>query len=118
MVVKVVLVVVVIFAWEKSTSTTNTTTMKHLDITVKGYVQGVFYRASTKAVADQLGVKGFVRNEPDGNVFIEAEADDISLEMFLDWCKEGPEHAKVISVESHEGQLKNYRNFEVLRKNH
>jgi acylphosphatase len=90
--------------------------IKHLDITVRGHVQGVFYRASTKAVADQLGVKGFVINMPDGSVFIEAESDAVSLDMFLDWCKEGPEHANVISVESHEGELKNYRNFEVTRK--
>jgi acylphosphatase len=89
---------------------------KHLDITVTGQVQGVFYRASTKAVADQLGVKGIVQNEPGGNVFIEAEGDTIALDMFLDWCKEGPEHANVISVQTHEGELKNYRNFEVLRK--
>ncbi|HWD90583.1 MAG TPA: acylphosphatase [Mucilaginibacter sp.] len=91
--------------------------MKHLNITVKGNVQGVFYRASTKAVADQLGVKGVVRNERDGSVFIEAEADQVALDLFLDWCKEGPEHANVISVGTHEGELKNYRNFEVLRKN-
>ena len=90
---------------------------KHFDITVKGHVQGVFYRASTKAVADQLGVKGLVNNEPNGDVFIEAEADAMTLDLFLDWCKEGPEHANVISVESHEGELKNYRNFEVVRKN-
>lgn len=89
---------------------------KHLDITVSGHVQGVFYRASTKAVADQLGVKGLVKNEPDGSVFIEAEADDLTLNMFLDWCKEGPEHADVISVQTHEGELKNYRNFEVVRR--
>ena len=89
---------------------------KHLDITVTGQVQGVFYRASTKAVADQLGVKGVVRNEADGSVFIEAEANQMLLDMFLDWCKEGPEHANVISVASHEGELKNYRNFEVVRK--
>ena len=90
--------------------------IKHLDIAVTGQVQGVFYRASTKAVADQLGVKGIVKNEADGSVFIEAEADQMSLDMFLDWCKEGPEHANVISVDSHEGDLKNYRNFEVVRK--
>ncbi len=89
---------------------------KHLDITVSGHVQGVFYRASTKAVADQLGVKGIVKNETDGSVFIEAEADEVSLDMFLDWCKEGPEHADVISVQTHEGELKNYRNFEVVRR--
>jgi acylphosphatase len=90
--------------------------MKHIDITVKGKVQGVFYRASTKAVADQLGVKGFVKNEPNGDVFIAAEGDNISLDMFLDWCKEGPERAVVASVENHEGELKNYRNFEVVKK--
>ena len=89
---------------------------KHLDITVKGKVQGVFYRASTKAVADQLGIKGYVTNEPNGNVFIAAEGDDVSLEMFMDWCNEGPEDAVVTSVESNEGELKNYRNFEVVKK--
>ena len=88
----------------------------HLNITVTGQVQGVFFRSSTKAVADQLGVKGQISNEPDGSVYIEAEGDKVALEMFLDWCKEGPEHAKVISVESHEGELKNYRNFEVVKK--
>ena len=90
--------------------------MKHLDITVKGKVQGVFYRASTKAVADQLGVKGSVKNEANGDVAIAAEGDNIALEMFLDWCHEGPQDAEVTSVESHEGELKNYRNFEVVRK--
>ena len=36
--------------------------------------------------------------------------------MFLEWCHEGPEHADVNSVESHEGELKNYRNFELVKK--
>ena len=90
--------------------------MKHLDITVKGKVQGVFYRASTKAVADQLGVRGTIKNLTDGGVFIEAEADDATLSMFLDWCHDGPEDATVTSVETHEGELKNYRNFEVLKR--
>jgi len=90
--------------------------MKHLDITVKGKVQGVFYRASTKAVADQLGVRGTVKNLDNGDVAIEAEADNATLEMFIEWCEEGPENAEVTSVESHEGELKNYRNFEVMKK--
>ncbi|WP_342648722.1 acylphosphatase [Mucilaginibacter sp. CSA2-8R] len=90
--------------------------MKHLDITVRGKVQGVFYRASTKAVADQLGVKGCVKNMPDGNVFIEAEAEATLLDMFLEWCHEGPERARVTAVESQGGELKNYRNFEVVKR--
>jgi acylphosphatase len=90
--------------------------MKHLDITVKGKVQGVLYRASTKAVDDQLGLRGFVRNELNGDVFIEAEGEPVMLEMFLDWCREGPQGAEVIIVETNEGELKNYRNFEVLKR--
>ena len=90
---------------------------KHLDITVKGKVQGVFYRASTKAVADQLGISGYVKNADNGDVLIAAEGKSTMLDMFLDWCKEGPEKAEVKSVETHEGELKNYRNFEVVKKN-
>ena len=89
---------------------------KHLDITVKGTVQGVFYRGATKAVADQLGVRGYVFNEANGDVTIAAEGDKLSLEMFLEWCHEGPEHAIVNLVESHEGELKNYRNFEIVKR--
>lgn len=89
---------------------------KHLDIKVTGKVQGVFYRASTKAVADQLGVKGFVKNEEDGSVYIEAEGDKLMIEAFLEWCHEGPDRARIEQVECNEGELKNYRNFEVVKK--
>ena len=90
---------------------------KHLDIKVRGKVQGVFYRATTKAVADQLGVKGFVSNEADGSVYIEAEGDAPMIEEFLAWCHEGPDRARVEQVESSEGEMKNYRNFEAVKKN-
>ncbi|MCZ4242883.1 acylphosphatase [Pedobacter punctiformis] len=91
--------------------------VKHINITVSGKVQGVFFRASTKAVADQMGIKGFVKNEKDGSVYIEAEAEQFILDAFMDWCKEGPEKSKVENVEVTDGELKNYRNFEVVKKN-
>ena len=91
--------------------------MKHINIKVTGKVQGVFFRASTKAVADQMGVKGLVKNEKDGSVYIEAEADATTLELFVDWCKEGPDKSKVESVAVEDADLKNYRNFEVVKKN-
>lgn len=90
--------------------------MKHLDIRVIGRVQGVFYRDTSKAVADQLGVKGMVRNEPDGTVSIEAEGDDFALELFLEFCHKGSDKADVERVEVSESALKNYRNFEVIRR--
>jgi len=89
---------------------------KHLDISVAGKVQGVYFRLTTKAVADQLGIKGRALNKPDGTVYIEAEGDALALESFLEWCHEGPENAEVENVTSLEGDMKNYRNFEVIRK--
>jgi len=90
--------------------------MKHLDLTISGKVQGVFFRASTKAVADQLGIKGTVRNQADGTVFIEAEGGAYALESFLEWCKEGPDNAVVEKIIQSESEPKNYRNFEILKK--
>lgn len=91
--------------------------MKHIKIKVIGQVQGVFFRASTKAVADQMGIKGLVKNEKDGSVYIEAEGAETFLEMFVEWCNEGPDKSKVEKVEITDGELKNYRNFEVVKKN-
>lgn len=91
--------------------------VKHINIKVTGKVQGVFFRASTKAVADQMGVKGLVKNEKDGSVYIEAEADKTTLEMFVEWCNEGPDKSNVENITVVDGELKNYRNFEVVKKN-
>ncbi|MBD1434645.1 acylphosphatase [Sphingobacterium sp. DN00404] len=90
--------------------------MKHLNITVTGKVQGVYYRATCKAVADQLGVKGFVMNQPDGSVYIEAEGDIFALDTLLEFCQEGPDHAEVAEVSSSESPLQGFKNFEVVKK--
>lgn len=78
-------------------------------------MQGVFFRASTKEQADQLGIKGFVRNEPNGDVYIEVEGDEEKLKVFSDWCKRGPNRARVDSVKVEEADLKNFISFEVRR---
>lgn len=91
--------------------------MKQWNITVTGKVQGVHFRASTKAVADQLGVKGYVVNLPDGTVFLEAVGDDFALENIKEWCWEGPDQALVEEVQIVEVvPQKTYHNFEVLKK--
>jgi acylphosphatase len=46
--------------------------MHHYQITVSGKVQGVWFRKSTQDKARELGLRGFVRNQPDGSVYIEA----------------------------------------------
>lgn len=71
---------------------------------------------TTKAVADQVGVRGFVVNLKDGSVYIEAEGDDFALDSLLEFCQEGPEGAIVESVEVKEGELKSFSNFEVVKR--
>lgn len=90
--------------------------VKHINIKVSGKVQGVSFRAVTKVVADQMGVRGMIRNEQDGSVYIEAEGDDTLLEVFIDWCNEGTDRAKVENVEVTPGELKHYQNFEIIKK--
>jgi acylphosphatase len=90
--------------------------MKHIKIRITGKVQGVSFRQTTKAIADQMGVRGMIKNEKDGSVYMEAEGDDTSLEVFQEWCNEGPDRAKIENVEVTSGELKNYRNFEIIKK--
>ena len=90
--------------------------MKHIDIKVTGKVQGVSFRAVTKMVADQMSVRGMIRNESDGSVFIEAEGDEVSLEVFLEWCHDGPDRAVVENVTVNPGTVKNYQNFEIIKR--
>lgn len=89
--------------------------MKHLDIKVTGKVQGVWYRASTRAEADRLGVNGFVRNEADGGVYLEAEAPEETLDRLVAWLWQGPANARVDSVDVEEGDIKGFSGFEVKR---
>ena len=85
-------------------------------ITITGRVQGVSYRLSTKAVADQLGIKGFIKNQKDGSVYIEAEAEEIFMQEFLNWCKLGPDEALVENVTLTLTKIKMHQNFNILKK--
>ena len=88
---------------------------KHVNIVVKGEVQGVFFRASAKEKALELGLKGFVRNERDGSVYVEAEGDEDRLNQFVAWCKQGPSRARVEKTEVNPGEWKGFEGFEVRR---
>jgi len=88
---------------------------KHFSISIGGKVQGVFFRASAREKAEELDVKGFVRNEPNGNVYIEAEADENTLQQFIEWCRQGPPRARVEKVDVKEGPLTGFEIFEMRR---
>jgi len=67
--------------------------------TVKGRVQGVFFRASTRRVADSLGLTGYAVNLPNGNVEVLACGDRRAVDQLAAWLHEGPERARVDAVE-------------------
>jgi len=89
--------------------------MKTIRLTIKGKVQGVFYRATAKDVADLIGVKGWVRNLPDNNVEIIATASEETLQKFINWCKQGPPKARVVDVIVEALDLEEFNGFRIIR---
>ena len=66
---------------------------------ISGKVQGVFFRSSTKDMAEELGLSGWVRNLPDGRVEAVFEGEEKKVEKMVEWCRKGPEYAIVTGVE-------------------
>lgn len=67
-------------------------------VRVKGRVQGVGYRYYVQRVARQLGLTGYVRNEPDASVLAEAQGPRAALEDFLQRLQTGPMLAEVTDL--------------------
>lgn len=89
--------------------------VKGLHAFISGRVQGVGYRAFTRDTARKLGLKGFVRNLPDGRVEVYAEGEEELLEKFLSKLWEGPFFAKVIDVDYKFTEPRgSYENFDIV----
>lgn len=74
--------------------------MAAAQLRITGRVQGVSYRASTRAAALELRLAGWVRNEPDGSVTAWAQGPHAEVEALIAWCHEGPPYASVKAVET------------------
>jgi acylphosphatase len=74
---------------------------------ISGQVQGVFFRANTRRKASELGLKGWVRNVPDGMVEVLAEGRKHSLDKLIEYCRKGPEGASVENIEIKWGEFRN-----------
>jgi acylphosphatase len=70
-----------------------------LRATVRGHVQGVFYRAFVESHALELNLAGCVRNLPENQVEVVAEGEKQKLEKLLERLKKGPPAARVDTVE-------------------
>ena len=78
---------------------------------VEGRVQGVFYRASTRNKARELGVTGCARNLPDGAVEVLACGPPAAVRALRDWLWQGPSHAEVEAVECREESFQEHSGF-------
>jgi acylphosphatase len=74
--------------------------MQRVHLLISGLVQGVFYRASTVEAAQRLGLRGWVRNLPDGRVEAIAEGPREALESLVRWSHDGPPAARVDHVQA------------------
>lgn len=88
---------------------------KAVSLQIYGKVQGVWFRASTQMKARELGITGFVKNQSDGSVYIEAEGYDKALATFVGWCNEGPKHAQVTEVVRKDMQPVGFDSFDIRR---
>lgn len=73
--------------------------MQRMTAIVRGYVQGVYFRASAQEEAARLGLTGWVANQWDGSVKVVAEGPDEALRQFLQWLHRGPPAARVEQVD-------------------
>jgi len=87
--------------------------MKHLNIRVLGSVHGVGFRHSARSVARFYSIKGFVRKEPDGPAYIEAEGTEENISKFTEWCHKGPGGGRVDQLVISEGSIRGFENFEI-----
>lgn len=81
-------------------------------VVVRGRVQGVFFRESTRRRAESAGVAGWVANRPDGTVeaWFEGAEDDVAV--LVDYVRRGPEGARVEGVDVEDAEPAGLDGFE------
>lgn len=86
---------------------------KCYQLLISGKVQGVFFRKFASIKARSLDIKGFVKNQSDGTVYIEACGELSNLEHFIQWCNQGPVNARVDQVKVNEITAKQISSFTI-----
>ena len=89
--------------------------MKSSKISVTGKVQGVYFRASAKQKAMNLGVNGYIKNELDGTVTLVVEGDEKAVKSMTEWCKHGPGLAHVKGLLKEDCAARNFISFEIRK---
>lgn len=72
--------------------------MVRKSVVVSGRVQGVAFRHHTQRTALELGVRGWVRNLPNGDLEACFEGEETAVRQMVEWCRRGPSAARVDSL--------------------
>ena len=83
-------------------------------IRITGKVQGVFFRKWTQQKAMELGIKGWVKNEPDGSVLTEIEGEFYAVMAMEEFLRKGPPQSKVEALWEEEGEKQGFTEFLIL----
>ena len=88
---------------------------QRIHLFIKGKVQGVFFRQTTKVMAEKKSVTGWVKNLHDGRVEAVLEGNDMDVSEVVEWCHAGPANAAVDDVEIITEQYKGeFSKFDIL----
>ena len=83
---------------------------------VQGTVQGVFFRQFVKEHADELGLRGYVRNLENGNCEIVVEGESDNIERLLGYLKKGTDHSQIRNVLEEEKKWSgDFKDFRIIR---
>ena len=82
-------------------------------IQIFGRVQGVFFRASAKERADELGLSGYVRNLADGSVEVIVQDEKGVVDSFVEWLKNNPALSRVENIKTEDLPLQDFKGFEI-----
>src|SRR5829696_1207646 len=88
---------------------------RRVRLRIKGNVQGVGFRIAAADLARSQGLTGYIFNEPDGSVTVEAEGKDPELAEFVLWCRHGPRGAEVREIVEDDLPVQGDRSFEITR---
>ena len=87
--------------------------MKHINITVTGRVQGVFFRDHCRKCARIYGIKGYAKNLANGNVYVEAEGQKLNLGEFVKAVRAGNGYSRVEQMNVVDGAIENFSAFNI-----
>ena len=90
--------------------------MRTIHLLISGKVQGVFFRETSREMAEKLNIKGWIKNTNDDKVEAMITGEEKYLEDFINWCEVGPERANVEEVKISKELLTRFEKFEVIRR--